>query len=116
MLYVATDAATSIAEVRPAAPNGNVFTVDLNRNGNGIGEVTLAPGQGLEGSLGSYVTGTFTANATSQQVTYFGSEVGVVNAAQLRRVSAPPIPEPGTALFGLALLGATGCTRRRSSR
>jgi len=27
MLYVATAAATSIAEVRPAAPNGNVFTV-----------------------------------------------------------------------------------------
>jgi hypothetical protein len=27
MLYVAADEATSIAEVRPAAPNGNVFTV-----------------------------------------------------------------------------------------
>ncbi len=94
--------------------NGNVFTVDLNRDGNGVGEVTLAPGQGLEGSLGRYVTGTFTANATSQQVTYFGSEVGVVNAAQLRRVSPPVVPEPGTALFGLALLGTAGFSRRRS--
>ena len=61
--------------------------------------------------------GTFTANAVSQQVTYDNSELGGgFNAFQLRLAAPPVVPEPGTALFGLALLSATGFTRRRASR
>ena len=78
--------------------------------------MTLDPNPSLaEGGLGQFVTGSFTANNACQQVTFTDSEVGVINGFQLRQVTAPVIPEPGTALFGLGLLGATGFSRRRSA-
>jgi hypothetical protein len=61
---------------------------------------------------GQFVIGTFTANATSQDVTYISGEVnGVVNGFQLRNVTpvVTPAGVPDTggtlAMLGLALLG-----------
>ena len=95
-------------------PPGFTFDVDVSSGSL----VTLDPNTTIvEGGLGQYVVGTFTASAASQQVTYDNSEVGGSLAAfQLRLAPPTVIPEPGTALFGLALVGATGFTRRRSSR
>jgi hypothetical protein len=94
-------------------PNpGFTFQVDVLA-GNAV---TLDPNPSLnEGGLGQFIVGTFKADSTSQQVTFDNSEVAVINGFQLRRVSAPVVPEPGTALFGMALLGVTGFSRRRSA-
>jgi hypothetical protein len=65
-----------------------------------------------DGGLGQYVVGTFVADAATQSVEF----VGVFNAAQLRQLApAPVVPEPGTALAGLALAGFVGLRRRRTS-
>ena len=63
--------------------------------------------------LGEFALGTFVADATaSQSVTFSSNSNGVLTALQLRHLAPPPpVPEPGTALFGLALLG-TALTRR----
>ena len=105
---------TWVNDSRSHIPPGFTFDVDVSSGSL----VTLDPNTTIvEGGLGQYVLGTFTANAVSQQVTYDNSEIGGgINAFQLRLVPPPAIPEPGAALFGLALLGATGFTRRRPSR
>ncbi len=94
-------------------PPGFTFAVDVSSGSL----VTLDPNTTIvEGGLGQYVVGTFTASAASQQVTYDNSEVGGgFNAFQLRTAAPPVVPEPGTALFGLALLGTAGFSRRRSA-
>ena len=105
---------TWVNESQSHIPPGFTFEVDVSSGSL----ITLDPNTTIfEGGLGQYVVGTFTASAASQQVTYDNSEVGGSLAAfQLRAAAPPAVPEPGTALFGLALLGATGCTRRRPSR
>jgi len=66
-------------------------------------------------NLGQYAIGTFTADATTQAIS-FGQD-GVVNAIQVRAVTQPgDIPEPATmALLGLAGAGLGGYIRRRRS-
>jgi hypothetical protein len=89
--------------------NGNIFPVDVNE-----GEVSLNPSSdGLAGSLGQYVIGTFTADAAQQQFTFFGGEVGVVNGFQLRMQGAN-VPSGGStvALLGIALFILAAITRR----
>ena len=88
--------------------SGTIFSMTVTSGD----AVTLDPGAGTEGSLGQYVIGTFVADAPTQTVEFFGSEIGVVNGYQLRQIIAP-VPEPGTILFGMALVGAAGCARRR---
>lgn len=71
--------------------------------------VTLNPG--ISGELGQFAIGTFTADAATQTITFSGS--GILNAFQLRDITA--VPEPATAAFGLLCLGA-GMIRRRRAR
>jgi hypothetical protein len=95
--------------------NGFVFSVDVTAGNT----VTLDPNSGVEGSLGEYVLGTFTADAVFQQIEYFGSEVGVVNGFQLRELQAPSgVPEAGStiALFGFAVLGLSVFSRKTASQ
>jgi hypothetical protein len=99
-----TNASTAVDNVPDtSAVAGN--TVTLNSN------VTATPG-----GLGQYALGTFTADATSQAVRFDRLDpgeggIGLVNAFQLRQVP-PAVPEPGTALAGVALLGLCGMRRR----
>ena len=82
-------------------------SVSLNPGDNGGGGLTV-PSQ--------YAIGTFTADAAGQEVFLSSSEVsGFTNGFQLRRVAPSVAPEPGTALFGLPLLGTAGFFRRRSA-
>ncbi|QYM80232.1 PEP-CTERM sorting domain-containing protein [Horticoccus luteus] len=68
------------------------------------------------GGLGQWVTGTFTADGTTQDIfatgTGSGSNATMINAYQLRTTA---IPEPATTamLAGAAVLGATFWRRRR---
>ena len=101
-----------VNDSRNQTPPGFTFKVD----GTAGNTVTLDPNPSLAaGGLGQFVIGTFVADASSQQVEFSNSEAAVVNGFQLRQVTSPIIPEPGTALFGMALLGAAGLTRRRSA-
>lgn len=69
--------------------------------------------RGISQVPGQFVIGTFTADAASQNVRFANGEInGVVNGFQLRQIPPPVIPEPGTALFGFALLSAASLTRR----
>ena len=68
------------------------------------------------GGLGQYAIGTFLANSPSQVITFNGtaqnSGQSNLNGFQLRQL-APAVPEPGTALFGVALCAVAGLRRRR---
>ena len=85
-----------------SARAGNTVTLDSNTTD-------------VEGGFGQYVIGTFVADAATQTISFSGtqpgSQSGAVNGFQLRQIPAPTIPEPGTTLFGLALL-APALTRR----
>jgi MYXO-CTERM domain-containing protein len=85
--------------------------VSLYPGDNGVG---TGPGDSnLPSVLGQYVIGTFTADATSQGINFLSEEIsGVLNGFQVRQVPAS-VPEPGTALAGLALVGLLGVRRRR---
>ena len=69
------------------------------------------------GGRGQYQLGTFAATTPTQTFTFtgVGSSVAVasyLNGFQLRQLAPPPVvPEPGTALFGLALLGTVPARR-----
>lgn len=64
------------------------------------------------GGLGQYAVGTFQANNTNLSVTFTGgSSTPVINAFQLRQVSA--VPEPASALATAALLAGGLMLRRR---
>ncbi len=96
--------------------DGNSVNLYPGDNGSGVG-----PGNSnLSAAPGQFVVGTFTADATSQGFQFLSEEInGVVNGLQLRAIAAAgpaPIPEPGTALFGLALAGAILTRRARRSR
>ncbi len=80
----------------------NPYTVGLNGN-------TSRSGQG---GLGQYAIGTFTANSSTFNINFNGTDVvnlPMINAFQLRVV-----PEPSTyALFGLGALGLLIVARRK---
>ena len=70
----------------------------------------------LDGGLGQFALGTFVADATRRQDITFTINKNVnsgPNAFQLRQLAPPTVPEPGTALFGLALLGLALARRAR---
>ena len=67
--------------------------------------VTLQRRGVLPGSLGQFALGVFTATSASQVIDFNGSDTKtLLSAFQLRQIAAP-VPEPGTALFGLAMAG-----------
>lgn len=87
-------------------PPGYTFDIEVSA-GNSI---DLDPNPStLEGGLGQYVIGTFTANAVSQAVTFDNSEIGGhLNGFQLRAInsSSPAnVPLP-PAVWGGLILGA----------
>ena len=96
--------------------SGGTFQVDVT---GGASTVTLDPNPGLAlGGLGQFVTGTFVADATTQDVGFFNGEVGLANGFQLRQIDAinPPsgpgaVPLPAAVWAGLAL-GAAVVGRR----
>lgn len=80
------------------------------------GSVTLDRNGLVPGTLGQFAIGSFTADAAPQVITFNGSDIRtVISAFQLRQVSAPPIPEPGSFLFGIAVSGflLSSTSRRR---
>ncbi len=101
-----------------------VWTNDLQLAENTVGvndgaghSVNLTTGTGSY--LGQFVTGTFTADATTQAIGF--TDVGLrfdipVNAFQLRLLSSP-VPEPSSFfLTALAALSLIGIRRRLSSQ
>lgn len=67
--------------------------------------VTLQRRGVLPGSLGQFALGVFIATSASQVIDFNGSDSKtLLSAFQLRQIAAP-VPEPGTALFGLAMAG-----------
>jgi hypothetical protein len=98
----------------PGFPPPGVATTTATSGGS----VTLDRNGLIPGTLGQFAIGTFTADATPQVITFSGSDIRtVINAFQLRQVSSPPIPEPGSILFGLAVSGfllASASRRRRA--
>ncbi len=63
------------------------------------------------GGTGQFAIGTFLATDPSQTINFSSAGNAALNAFQLRVLSAP-IPEPGTALFGVALGGVVFLRRR----
>ena len=77
--------------------------VTRGTSGNGV---TLERRGAAAGSLGQFALGVFTATSATQTIDFNGSDTkSLLNAFQLREFPASPIPEPGTALFGIALAG-----------
>jgi hypothetical protein len=90
----------------------NSVTLSANTSGSQSG-----PGPGVDGGIGQYAVGTFTADSTSLSITFNGpaltSSQPLINGFQLRTVA---VPEPSTyamALAGLACGGSVVFRRRK---
>jgi hypothetical protein len=98
-----------------AAPNATITTATAGNS------VTLnATTSGVPGGVGQFAIGTFTANATSEVITFTGSAPNlgdVLNGFQLRdltSVGTTPVPEPSTlALLGIGAVALLGYSWRR---
>lgn len=106
-----------VNDSRHPGAGGFVYPVDVTA-GN---LVTLTPNTSpfdqnqtaVGGGLGQYVIGSFSADASTQQIEFFAGEVGVVNAFQLRAVDNN-VPAPASLLLMLA--GLAGLAGSRSLR
>ena len=85
---------------------GNDRALTLTGGTNTSGALRFLDSDNTYGIHGSYVIGTFTADATSQSIIANANESTMMNAAQLR-----VIPEPSAALLGG--LGMLALLRRR---
>ncbi len=117
--------AMTISDLSPGAQyEFQVWTNDIQLAENIVGvndgaghSVNLTTG--TTSSIGQFVTGTFTADATTQAIEF--TDVGLrfdipVNAFQLRLLSSP-VPEPSSFfLTALAALSLIGIRRRLSSQ
>ncbi|MEO6870752.1 MAG: VPDSG-CTERM sorting domain-containing protein [Chthoniobacterales bacterium] len=69
---------------------------------------------GAEGGLGQFAIGTFVADSHTRVISYSISEIGFLNAFQLRELPAGSVPEGGATLGFLALgLAGLAFLRRR---
>ncbi len=83
------------------ATAGNSVTLDSNPSGQ-------------VGGLGQFATGIFTADATSEVITFSSTLQGALNGFELRDVSAAAVPEPSSlTLLGLGVGGFALCRRLR---
>jgi MYXO-CTERM domain-containing protein len=79
--------------------------------GDGGGAVTLS--NKAVGTSGQFVIGSFIADATgTQAITFSGARQ--LNGFQLRNVTPAAVPEAGTTLAGVMMLGLLGARRRRA--
>ena len=98
----------------PLAPPPPALPTTTATAGNSVSLERTGPDAG---SLGQYALGVFTADAATQVITFNGSDTRtLLNAFQLRALSAPVVPEPGSCLFGIAVAGAICARRRPTSR
>lgn len=101
------------------------FWVNDSRSISGVAgrEITLTAGNsavldfnvsGLEGGLGTFVTGIFTADATTQAISVFAAATNPNNAApQLNGYQLRAIPEPSAlALVSMSVVGVLMLARR----
>jgi hypothetical protein len=65
------------------------------------------------GGTGQFAIGTFMADGTTETIGISNSQLPIINGYELRNVTA--VPEPTTALFGVAMMGACAVSRRRRS-
>ena len=93
-----TNDSSGNASVPTTATAGNSVTLNS----------TTTPG--IPGGVGQFALGTFTADASTQVIAFSG-DLASINGLQLRQTAA--VPEPGTALAGMALVGLCGTLRRR---
>jgi hypothetical protein len=93
-----------VADYRPY-PNDRTLTLTGGANTSGVLKY-LDSDNSNGGIQGSYVIGTFVANATSQDININSNQSTQMNAVQLRA-----IPEPSAALLGG--LGLLALLRRR---
>ncbi len=89
----------------------NVGTIATAGNAVTLHSNTSSP---LQGGVGQYATGTFTANSSTESISFDVGPSTIVNAFQLRETTAAPEPSSGAMLLlgGLAWAG----WRRRPSR
>lgn len=97
--------------------DGNSVSLYPGDNGVGLGPM----GTDLSPAAGQFAIGTFIADAASQELFLGSGEIdGLVNGFQLRQLAQQgpggAVPEPTTALFGAALLGTIGLSRRRKGQ
>jgi len=91
------------------ATAGNAVTLDSNLTNAG-------------GGVGQFAIGTFIADNAAQQIVFTrtaGSSISTVNGFQLRQLAPGPgtaVPEPGSALMGMLVLGLCGLGSARRRR
>jgi hypothetical protein len=98
-----------LSTLTTATAGGSGVTLNTNTNTGGTG---------LGGGLGQFATGTFTADAATQVVTFSSANQDAIDGFQLRSVESPSaVPEPASLiLFGSAALGLALHQRWRARR
>lgn len=99
--------------------NDSLDSLRFGFNSGVDGAVELDPNTtNVEGGLGQFVIGAFTADSTQQSFTVDNSEIGgLMNGFQIRQVDAAAVvPEPLSALAWFAACGGLLLTRRRGPR
>lgn len=99
-------------QVKATGGTGMVtLLANTSKNSNGQNSSAL-------GGVGQFATGTFTADAASQVITFTSpNDVPELNAFQLRTAAPAAAPEPSqTAALGLGALGVAGLLLRAKKR
>lgn len=68
----------------------------------------------VQGNLGQYGIGTFTASGTTEDIAFTGSFGPAISAFQLRETTAVPEPSSYAMIAGLAVLGLVFLRRRKA--
>jgi hypothetical protein len=81
-------------------------------SGGAAGNMTVNEAYGTSGFGGTFLTGTFKADAGTEVITIDGTDEQQINAFQLRNITVTP--EPTTAIvFGMGAMGLLSRRRRR---
>ena len=92
---------------RAGAHVGSTETL-TDTSGGASGTLTLNQAYGTAGYGGTFITGTFTADSSSENVVIDGGDIQQINAFQLRNITTP---EPATGM--LFAIGSLGLLARR---